>query len=374
MIKQRLVIDEEVPYMKNILEPYADVVYMKGSAIDRRSLEGAHGLIIRTRTLCTPALLEGTDVTFIGTATIGTDHIDMEYCRRSGIHVASAAGCNAGAVAQYVLTAMVSMAYRQRKRLENMTLGIIGVGNVGSKVAQMALALGMRVLLNDPPRALKEGNAGFTSLECLLTQADVISLHVPLQPDTVHMVDARFFERLVRTPLFINTSRGAIVDEAALMCFAPKVSGVVLDVWENEPAISKAVLDAASIATPHIAGYSVEGKRKATVMMVRELAAFFGWKALKNFSLPSIPAQRITFSDVVKNGDEALYLLLNKVFPIFEEDFKLRLAPDRFEALRSEYLYRRENSGCQIKGTAVEEIPLGVLQAIGFGKTLEGKV
>ena len=365
--RKSIVIDEEIPFIRGVFEPYADVRYMKYSDMNHKALERADGIIIRTRTRCTSALLESSRVSFIGTTTIGTDHIDMEYCAKSGIEVAYAAGCNAAAVAQYVMTALLSMVYRQRKKLKEMTFGVVGVGNIGSRVATMAKTLGMRVLLNDPPRALREGGAGFVSLDSLLAQSDVISLHVPLQPDTWHLADVSFFEQLTRTPIFINTSRGGVVDEAALVRFSPKMSAVVLDVWEHEPTISKMVLDMTSLATPHIAGYSIEGKRNATMMITRAAASFFGWKALRNFSLPAPSVQTVSLPKLPKGWEEGLYLLFTQIFPIFEEDFRLRLAPERFETLRSAYVYRKENSGYSIKGASVELISQKVLKALGFG-------
>ena len=365
--KKRLVIDKEIPFIQGLFEPYADVSYLRGNEINRRALEDADGMIIHTRTRCTPELLRGTRVSFVGTATAGTDHIDLDYCAQSGIRAVSAAGCNAYAVAQYVMTAILSVAYRQGKKIRQMTLGVVGAGNIGSKVASIAQSLGMRVLINDPPRALREGGTGFIPLEPLLAQSDVVSLHVPLQPDTRHLADVSFFEQLTRTPIFINTSRGGVVDEAALIRFSPKMSAVVLDVWENEPAISKMVLDKTTLATTHIAGYSVEGKRNATTMMVRAAAAFFEWKSLKNFSLSSLSTRTVALSDKPKGAEEALYLLCNQIFPIFEEDFKLKLAPDRFEELRCAYPLRRENSGYSVKGSAVEIISPKVLKALGFG-------
>jgi len=244
---------------------------------------------------------------------------------------------------------------------------VIGVGNIGSRVASMAQALGMKVLLNDPPRALKEGGAGFVSLDSLLAQSDVISIHVPLQRDTWHLADVPFFEQLTRTPIFINTSRGEVVDEAALVRFSPKMSAVVLDVWEHEPAISKIVLDMTTLATPHIAGYSVEGKRNATMMIVRAAATFFEWKAIKNYSIPALSVQSLSLQKNPRGWEESLYLLLNQIFPISDEDFRLRLVPEQFEELRASYIYRRENTGYAVKGPVVDIISPKVLKALGFG-------
>ena len=365
--KKCIVIDEEIPFIRGVFEPYAEVRYLKYNEISRKTLEKVDGILIRTRNSCSSALLEGSHVSFIGTATIGTDHIDMDYCAQSGITVAHAAGCNAAAVTQYVTTALLTMVHRQRKRLKEMTFGVIGVGNIGSRVAAVAQALGMRVLLNDPPRALREGGVGFVSLESLLAQSDVVSIHVPLQADTWHLADILFFEQLARTPIFINTSRGEVVDEAALVRFIPKMSAVVLDVWEQEPAISKMVLDMTSLATPHIAGYSIEGKRNATMMVVRAAASYFGFKALKNFSIAPSSMQTLTLSKISKGWEEALYLLFTQIFPISEVDFRLRLAPECFEEQRAAYSFRKDNSGYAVKGTAVELISAKVLKTLGFG-------
>jgi Phosphoglycerate dehydrogenase and related dehydrogenases len=363
--RKKLIIDAEIPFIQGVFEPYADVRYIKGAEIDNAALEKTDGLLIRTRTQCTPALLKGSPLSFIGTATIGEDHIDTRYCEQMDIRIASAAGCNALAVAQYVLTAIIVLAQKQRKKIDGMTLGIVGVGNVGGCLAQMAQAIGMRVLLNDPPRALREGSAGFCSLNAVLTQSDVVSLHVPLQEDTLHLASVPFFEGLSRTPIFINTSRGRVVDEAALLRFAPKTSAVVLDVWDNEPQISKAVLDISSLATAHIAGYSVEGKQNATVAIVRAAAAFFDWKGLKKFTLSHLPMQRITLVSSLMTKEEALCTLFKNIFPILDEDLRLRMAPERFEAIRSSYVYRRENSGyvIDLQSIALSE---ACLESLGF--------
>ena len=363
--RKQLIIDAEIPFIQGVFEPYADVRYIKGAEIDNAAMEKADGLLIRTRTQCTPALLKGSPLSFIGTATIGEDHIDKHYCAQMDIQIASAAGCNALAVAQYVIASIALLAQKQRKKFDNMSLGLIGVGNVGRCVAKMAQAMGMRVLQHDPPRALREGSAGFCSLGAILTQSDVISLHVPLQEDTLHLASVPFFEGFTKNPIFINTSRGKVVDEAALLRFAPKTSAVVLDVWDNEPQINRLVLDKASIATPHIAGYSVEGKQNATVAIVRATAAFFDWKGLKKFALAPLPMQRIQLASSLITKEEALSTLLKNIFPILDEDLRLRMAPECFEATRSSYVYRRENSGYMIdlQSTAVST---ACLEGLGF--------
>ena len=346
--RKKLIIDAEIPFIKGVFDDYAEVQYLKGAEIDNAALAEVDGLLIRTRTQCTPALLKGSPLSFIGTATIGEDHIDKRYCAQMDIRIASAAGCNASAVAQYVIASIVFLAQKQCKKLDTMSLGIVGVGNVGSCVARMAQAIGMRVLQHDPPRALREGPAAFCSLGAILSQSDVISLHVPLQEDTFHLADMAFFEGFTRKPFFINSSRGQVVDEAALLRFAPKTSAVVLDVWDKEPQISKALLDMASLATPHIAGYSVEGKQRATMAIVREAAAFFGWGGLKKFTLSALPMQRIKLDASHRTKEEALCTLFKSIFPMQDEDLRLRMAPECFEAIRSAYVYRRENSGCII--------------------------
>lgn len=337
-MKPTLIIDSHIPFIEGVLDPYATVQYREPNQIDAQVVQYADALLVRTRTRCDKALLEGSSVSFIGTATIGMDHIDAAYCQSKGIVVANAPGCNAGAVVQYVFTALDALAVRKGLSFAGKTLGIVGVGHVGKRVAALGQALGFRVLLNDPPRALAEGPDGFTSLDNLLQEADVVTLHVPLAPDTMHLANTSFFQRMKPTACFINASRGPVVDETALALARNRLGSIVLDVWEHEPEINPDTVALTDLATPHIAGYSLEGKRNATVTIVRALARHFNWESLANFaiSLPEPP----------KTNPR---LLFSQYFPIFVEDDTLRGNPSGFEQQRSHYVYRREWTPKQYK-------------------------
>lgn len=329
--KPLIIADNQIPYLEGIPERYARIVRMPYHRIDAAALRCADALLVRTRTLCSKELLQGSSVTFVGSPTIGTDHIDLDYCATANIAVAHAPGCNAGAVMQYVFTALAVAATQKNMCLSDKTIGIVGVGNVGSRVERLAGHLGMKTLLNDPPRAVQEGADSFCSLDFLLSKADVVTLHVPLDATTRGMADRSFFDKMKEGAFFINTSRGDVTNEQALQAAASGLGAVVLDVWQNEPHIDKKTLDATHIATPHIAGYSMEGKRNATETVVRALAAHFQWEELLQYA--------VTLPSVEEVPSHALF---TQCFPIMEEDKRLRSAPDLFEEQRNAYVYRRE--------------------------------
>jgi erythronate-4-phosphate dehydrogenase len=339
----KIVADIDIPFLEGVFEPYADVFYKKGDQIVREDLMDAEVLIVRTRTQCNADLLEGTPVKMVTTATIGTDHIDMDYCKAKGIKVANAAGCNAGGVMQYVFSAVYGVAARKGIKLDEATFGIIGVGNVGTKVEELARYLGFNLLRCDPPRAVAEGPDGFCSLEYLLEHSDVVTMHVPLDENTRGMAGETFFALMKPGAIFINSARGEVIDEAALIAASPKLGAVVIDTWCNEPNINQDLLEIADIATPHIAGYSYQGKENATIMAVRAVARHLGFQALKYYR----PRYDEEGHEPVKidltgktHGEIAAVFQYN--YPIFTDDFRLRMNPAGFEKLRAEYQYRRE--------------------------------
>lgn len=341
--RPRIVADKDIPFLKGVFEPYADVEYMDGREIDREKASGADALIIRTRTRCGASLLEGTKVKVIATATIGTDHIDMPYCISHGIEVHNAAGCNAGGVMQYVFSALYGTASRKSIKLDSPVIGIIGVGNVGRKVKDMALHLGFRVLEYDPPREAAEGPAEFCSLEHLLASSNIVTLHTPLDSVTRGMADDRFFAMMRPGAFFINAARGEVVDEDALMEAIPKLGPVIIDTWCNEPDINRTLLDMVDIATPHIAGYSYQGKQKGTAMAVRAVAGYFGIGQLRDFFPPEeSPEYEPLRLDLRGMNQGEITSILQYNYPIFTDDFMLRMQPEKFEQLRSNYKYRRE--------------------------------
>lgn len=339
----KIVADKHIPFLEGVFEPYADVVYIDGRQINHNDIIDADALIIRTRTKCNAALLDGTAVSMIATATIGTDHIDLDYCRTHNIEVHNAEGCNAGGVMQYVFSALYGIAARKGIKLDDATLGIVGVGHVGSKVEAMARHLGFNVLMCDPPRAEAEGQDGFCSLEYLLANSQIVTLHVPLDEITRKMADEEFFMLMQPGAIFINASRGEVVDEQALISALPKLGAVVIDTWNNEPDVNADLVDMVDIATPHIAGYSYQGKQNGTASAVQSVARHFGIKELYDYypetDIPDHEPLRLDLHDKT-HGERAAVFQYN--YPIFTDDFRFRMDPSSFEKLRSEYQYRRE--------------------------------
>ncbi len=339
----KIVADTNIPFLKGVLEPYAEVVYVDGRAIDRNVMMDADALIIRTRTKCNEETLGGTKVQMIASATIGTDHIDLAWCAQHGVEVQNAEGCNAGGVADYVFSALYGIASRRAIKLADATIGIIGVGNVGKKVEAMARSLGFKVLLCDPPRAAKEGPEGFVSMDELLAQATVVTMHVPLDETTRGMASTDFFEKIQPGAIFINASRGEVVDEPALLHARPKLGALVLDTWCNEPFVNPNLIEVCDIATPHIAGYSYQGKQNGTAMAVQAIARHFGIEALKHFRpVTEDEALNPVSIDLWGRTQGEIAAVLQYNYPIFTDDFLFRSNPDSFEKLRSEYNYRRE--------------------------------
>lgn len=367
----KFTVDDAIPYLRGVLEPYGTVEYLPGKAITRQDLMQTDAMIIRTRTKCNEALLAGTPVKFIASATIGMDHMDLAVLQRMGISYANAPGCNAMSVAQYVTSVLVRESRRTQTVLEGKTLGIIGVGHVGKKVEGVARALGMRVLRNDPPRAKAEGEQHFVSLETIQREADYITLHVPLQDDpeygTYHLADESFFNGLKKQPFFLNASRGEVTDSNALKAalITRKISGAALDVWEDEPEIDRTLLNMVRYATPHIAGYSADGKANGTAMSVRAVAECFGLDGLKDFEVKDIPSPQTT-ELFLRSGDvvsEAVFAS----YDVLTDDRILRDSPETFEKQRSQYPLRREFSAYRVMNCQqIEETDLEVLQLLGF--------
>lgn len=339
----KIVADKHIPFLEGVFEPYAEVVYINGRSITHEDIIDADAMIIRTRTKCNAELLDGTSVKIIATATIGTDHIDLPYCAERGIEVHNAEGCNAGGVMQYVFSALYGVAARKAIKLDGYNFGIVGVGNVGRKVEAMARHLGFNVLRCDPPRAEAEGEEGFCSLEYLLANSHIVTMHVPLNETTRKMADEDFFLRMQPGTIFINAARGEIMDEAALKEAYPKLGAAIIDTWNNEPDVDEDLIDLVDVATPHIAGYSYQGKQNGTAMSVQAVARHFGIEALYDFYPENdIPDHEPVLLDLKdkKQGEIAAVFQYN--YPIFTDDFRFRMEPGNFEKMRSHYEYRRE--------------------------------
>lgn len=454
MNKMKIIADEAIPYLKGIFENECEVEYYPGSEITPQRVKDADALIVRTRTKCNAQLLEGSNVKVIASATIGTDHIDRAWCQSHNIALFNAPGCNSGGVLQYFLTALfkclstrelwqkflnsapdatgaessaaggaagaadgaaagsvagvdgtaegtaaATAAGNSASESAPFTVGVIGVGNVGSKVAAACEGLGFEVLRNDPPKERQQTlayNSGYLrivdfkdyySLDYLLENSDVVTLHVPLDETTRGMADASFFARMKPGAIFINSSRGEVVDEAALLANLHKLAAVVLDVWIGEPNINKELLQSAFIATPHIAGYSAEGKIKGTQMAVEAIRRYMRDNGLTTsnaaaaapaascthsvgatpaagapattagspaaagtYHADTIPAsatcsipeeQPIPVDFRGKNIDE-ISQMLESIFPIQELSDALKANPHTFEEMRNNYHYRHE--------------------------------
>lgn len=370
----RIVADDKIPFLRGVLEPYAEVVYLPGGQIDNRVLKNADALLIRTRTKCNEILLEGTNVKFIGTATIGYDHIDTKFCESRGIRWINSPGCNSSSVQQYIAAALLKTACDFNFNLRDKTLGIIGVGNVGSKVEKLAGILGMDVLLNDPPRSRNEGNSKFADLSTLLSESDIITVHVPLnymgEDKTYHLFNERNFRKMKKGAWFFNSSRGEVTDTPSLKkaLGAGKPRGVVLDVWENEPAIDLKLMEKAFIATPHIAGYSTDGKANGTAIVVNSLCSFFNLSLGKwypvNIPVPSDTSFTIDVKG--KSDDDIIREAVFHTYNVENDDSKLRSNPADFEKQRGDYPLRREFPSYTVHFTGSNKRVQKILQETGF--------
>lgn len=328
----KILIDRAIPFLQGVLEPFAEVVYLDGAAFTREVVASADAMIIRTRTRCDKALLEGSKMQFIATATIGFDHIDLEYCRTHNITVSTSAGCNARGVLQWVSAALALLAKRDDFAPQERTLGIVGVGNVGRLVKEYAEAWGFRTICSDPPREASE-HLGFVPLEEVLRNADIVTLHTPLNCTTKHLINEGNISLLHSGAALINASRGECVATEATR---RNDLTYITDVWENEPNIDSAYLARSIVATPHIAGYSAQGKANASAMAVQALARHFDlplrdWRPKE---VAAITPKLLSWNEMCATITEACNLEA--------ESFTLKNEPERFEYLRNNYLYREE--------------------------------
>jgi erythronate-4-phosphate dehydrogenase len=370
----RIIADENIPYLKGVLEPYADINYLPGSQINRNSISDADALLVRTRTRCNSELLSGSRVKFIGTATIGFDHIDTDFCDNNNINWTNARGCNSSSVMQYIASALLRISAEAGFSLKDSTLGIIGVGNVGSKVQKLAGAMGMRIILNDPPRERNEGSDIFSSLSHLLNGSDIITLHVPLNADgqdkTLHLFNEETFSNVRKGAWFINSSRGEVAEtEAVKDALGGEIlKGTVIDVWEREPEIDIPLMHMSFLATPHIAGYSADGKANGTSVVVRQLSEFFNLPLTDWYpsEIPAPPAPLIPIDCNGKGNEEILRKAVLHTYNIVEDDIRLRFDPTRFEKERENYPVRREFNAYTVELRDGNDEISQLLQSLGF--------
>lgn len=370
----RVVADENIPFAREAFAEFGDVVTLPGRKMTTADLAEADVLLVRSITKVDSTLLEGSTVKFVATATIGVDHIDEIYLRGRGIGFASAPGCNANSVAEYITAALLHLADKHALSLEGMSIGVVGVGNVGKKVAAKAHALGMRVVLNDPPLAEATCEPAYRSI-AEIQACDVVTFHVPLEKSgtypTVHLCDAAFLAGMKPGGILINTARGPVLDNAALYDALTRkhVRATVLDVWEGEPNTHEALLAEVDIASPHIAGYSFDGKVNGTRQIYEAACVHFGrkttWDPTPLLPTPECPEISLGNGDTVAG-------CVRKVYDILADDARMRetLALPKaeraayFDRLRKEYPRRREFQNTVCRGG--DEATRRQLGALGF--------
>lgn len=363
MKRLKIVADNTIPYLKGIAEPVAEMIYVNSKCFTPEIIKEADALIVRSIDKCTRQLLEGSSVKLITTATIGFDHIDTHYCQEAGITWYNAPGCNAASVGQYILASLLTLSLRKGVSLKGKTIGIVGVGHVGQIVEHLCRVMGMRVLRNDPPRAKAEGNDGFVSLDQIAEEADIITLHVPFTREgdypTYHLADTSFFQKLKKNPWFINSCRGAVHDTEALLAAKRegKISELIIDCWENEPVISRELLQEAAIATPHIAGFSADGKANGTRICLEHIADFFHitLDKLKEVTPPTPLNPIIDMDQFQENRIEQTILA---AFSPLTIDKRLREHPEQFEYFRAHYDHPREYRAFKVIHATEEEASL----------------
>jgi erythronate-4-phosphate dehydrogenase len=377
----RIVVDENMPYGFEAFSTLGDVISMPGRSIDPAAAANADILAIRSITTVNAALLEGSRVRFVGTATIGEDHVDKAYLEARGIGFSSAPGCNANSVGQYVTAALLELAEAHAFRLRGTTLGIVGVGNVGSRVLKKASAMGLSCVLNDPPLERKTGDSAYRPLDEIL-DCDIVTMHVPLTregPDaTYHLVDEAFVRRMKPGSILINTARGAVADGAALKRALADghLKACVLDVWENEPTVDLELLEQTFISTPHIAGYSFDGKVNGTRQIYEAACAFLGvppaWDPSPLLPAPECPEVHV--NGAAEEPEGVLRDAVRRVYDIRNDDKAMRgllHAPETehgafFDRLRKEYPRRREFFNTRAIITPENSDLAAVFSGVGF--------
>ncbi len=373
----KIVIDENISFAEEAFNHLGIVETVHGRSVSSQLLKDADILIVRSITMVDEYLLKNTKIKFVGTATIGTDHIDLDYLKKNKITFANAKGCNAFSVAEYVAASLFYLSVKYDFRLKDKSIGIVGVGNVGSKVARFAKALGMKVFLNDPPLERNGDPGKFVSLNEIL-KCDIVTLHTPLNPDgidkTLHLINKENLARLNENTILINTSRGAVINNNDLLeSIERKKLITVLDVWENEPEVNSGLLERTDIATPHIAGYSLEGKINGTIMIYNALCRFLNIEKEYNFQMPALKDSVLEINSS-EQFETAMYQLISKIYPIADDDKRMRRMSgmnraniaNEFDNQRKNYPVRREFNNYKIKNTIPDAEIKSVLSELRF--------
>ncbi len=371
----KILADENIPFAEEAFSNFGSVRLLPGREITNEILRAYHILIVRSVTKVDEQLLEGTNVKFVGTTTIGLDHLDTDYLQKKGIKYANAPGCNADSVAEYIFAGLYKIASEGKFPLENFSMGILGYGNIGSKVAGIASAIGMKLFINDPPLQRQKGDSFFCTYEQALG-ADIITYHVPLNiggaDNTFHMLSSAQLNSFNSSKIILNASRGSVVSNNNLKKFLQKDGNkVILDVWEGEPSIDKELLKLVFIGSPHVAGYSLEGKVNGTIMIFEALNRFL--KTDKNWR-PLMPEIKNAHIDYPESGspEKSLDNLISKIYNIRGDDQRLRAIFDKnnsgsyFDSLRKNYPVRREFSNYTVSINKKLKKDIKILNALRF--------
>ena len=373
----KILVDENISFADSAFNQFGKVVLKSGREVTNKHLKDIDVLIVRSITTVDEDLLKNTPVKFVGTATIGTDHIDLEYLNKRKIYFADAKGCNAYSVAEYVVAAMLNLAVRFDFKLNDKSIGIVGVGNVGSKVAAFTKALGMKVLLNDPPLKRSGDKRNFVELDEILN-CDVITLHTPLNltglDKTLHLINKENLSKINDGAIIINSSRGAVINNNDLLYeIERKNLKTVLDVWENEPDINEQLLKNVVIGTPHIAGYSYEGKVNGTKMIYNSLCRYLHKEPVFNFNLSKPDTFRLNFSN---EGipEKSLNKLIEEIYPLRRDDDKMKKSImmsrneriNFFDLQRKNYPVRREFNNYSLASENLSDEVKSILSILRF--------
>ncbi|MHC4271186.1 MAG: 4-phosphoerythronate dehydrogenase [Planctomycetota bacterium] len=359
----KIIADENIPFVKECFSSIGDVDAVSGRGMEQSILKNADVLLVRSITKVNEKLLDGTRIKFVGTATIGDEHIDKTFLESRGIGFASAPGSNANSVAEYIVATLLSIARKKKINLEGKSIGVVGVGHIGSLVEKKVQALGMQPVLNDPPLQRQTSDDKFRPIQELF-DCDFVSLHVPLTYEgddkTYHMANDKFFNSLKRKCVFINTSRGGVVETKSLKSAInnDKLKAAILDVWENEPDIDYELLRNVDLGTPHIAGYSLDGKVNGMIMIYDAVCKYFGLSSDLNISsfLPDVEEAEVKVDHGDKDQQHVLHETVQEVYAINRDDFNMReilMVPDQqrgefFDDLRKNYSVRREFQNTRI--------------------------
>lgn len=374
-----IIVDRAAPFVVEAFSQLGTVIPLNSSEIDRNVVQEADILIVRSQTKVDRSLLEGSKVCFVGTLTIGTDHLDTDFLSAKGIGFANAPGSNSDSVAEYVAAALLVWASRANTPLEGKTIGIVGVGNIGKKIIEVAHALGMVPLLNDPPLARRHLGGPYVSLDALM-EADFISLHVPLTYDgddrTFHLFNEQLIGRMKPGSVLINTARGSVVETHALRnaLESSHLSAAMIDVWENEPLIDTELLKRVMLGTPHIAGYSHDGRLKALSMVYEAVCTYLNVRSSWSMKAEPRATSRIAIPKHLTKPEEIISYAVHEAYNIEQDDSLLRAATllpngflgENFTKLRTEYRLRKEFFHFSVELGTSQEAARSALRRLRF--------